>query len=335
MIHLIGKLYLTTDKNIDKDTNRVVISDAFGFPELGRFDESHNDLYEGILIGYAQSNNVPEDYTSWGDMITNLITVSAAENSKVYIYADTSSSTEILTAWFKMLLPAASAATIHSLILSYNYKLELVDGNDTNPLIVKDFDVYQAVFSATAPLDINIDYNEVSIEFLLASYINDGSYSTELIHKLRVILKRHGEDIVREAKNIHYQMLNLGDKPASIMTDSKIWPLGSHLKSSHTADISKMTPADIETIGTFLIEWPVDFVDTSTYNNVDLNFLTHSIEWVNSDEVTTDMLDSVIATERNALVASSIFIMGRLKYTCNFYLIRDLLDITTPNLFYA
>jgi|JYMV01.1.fsa_nt_gi hypothetical protein len=337
MIHLIGKLYLTTDQVISKDNNRVVISDAFGYPELGRNDENHFDLYAGTLIAFAQGQTLPEEYTSWGDMISHLIKVSKAEDKRVYINADTLSATEILTAWFKMLLPEATAGVLHNLMLAYKFKFDLLEGPDVNPLVVEDSGEYGSIFTATDAMDIDVDYNDVSIEFLLASYVNDGSYQNELVDKLCLLLNRYAEDIVEETREGHYISLSLGDTPDEFMTGSRLWPNGPRLKST-AININNITTSDINKISDYLNtrdkSYLSDMNSSELFHGDDVTILKHAVQWSTASKITKGMLNSLIDIEKHATSDVSIFTSGRLRETCNSYLAKDILNDNTPNMFY-
>ena len=328
MIHLIGKLYLTTDQAISKDNNRVVISDTCGYPKLGRNDENHFDLYAGTLIAFAQGQTLPEEYTSWGDMISHLIKVSKAEDKRVYINADTLSATEILTAWFKMLLPEATAGVLHNLMLAYKFKFDLLEGPDINPLVVEDLGEYGSIFNITDAMDIDIDYNDVSIEFLLASYVNDGSYQTELVDKLNILLSKYSINLLIDIKLIYLKQLNLGEIPNKFMTTERIW--------GNNINLNQITSSDLDKFKSYLIaSLPSSVVGGA---NLDFIAITEAIAWVNASKITKTMLDNVLLGEFNALtndIDDSIFASQDNAETCNYYLIRDTLNDNTPNIFYG
>jgi len=330
MIHLIGKLYITSDRKISKDNNRVVISDEFGFPELGRSDENHFDLYEGTLISFSQSRSLPEEYTSWGDMITHLIQVSTAEDKRVYINADTVTATDILTEWYKMLLPNATASNIHNILLAHEFKFRLTEGDNMTPLVTKVFTEYEDVFNATSPMVIDIDYNDVSIEFLLASYINDGSYQNELVYKLRILLNRYAEDITKEFREVHFMSLNVGDTPDEFMTSSALWGVSIGLRNTSIL-VDKLTLGDIDKFGQYLN------TDDIPYLNSNITILTYAVEWGAASQITKTMIDTLLDTETGMSelhIDLSIFGGAGLKDTCNYYLTKDTLNVNTPNMFY-
>jgi hypothetical protein len=371
MFHLASKVYITSDKLIDLNVDRVVISATDGFP-------IHSEL-DGILSGklIAYSTSISELFsTRWLDllaMVKSLITHSESTGLPVMIYADSESFMHIMVAWYKIILKNTTQTDIENLIkfnvfrykTFYRSAYSSNSGLDTNETLfnISNLSDYYLAVDIPDQSDItefmNAHRNKMSVEHLLASYLADGSCKEELKTTLKPLIKKDLEKYLHELKEIFW---------THIMTDRFLSRINIQKKSVITLpDILGSTNKFVQ-LFTSVAYWKSPFMtsDSSTKNNVKFDNFTDEIiddfkefanlagqTWteekvyemiksdigkldflpcITSDTFTDEMLDSIINTESTFHHAAGSFFAIDFE-TINNWLITELLQKRTNSTF--
>jgi hypothetical protein len=199
MLHLFKKVYLEHDDNIDYNFDRIVISELNGVQNWSEIEK----ISGGRLISYGKNLNNLNNINSFNDLLNKVNEKTIETNKPVYIYADKDSYYKILSLWYKIILPNAITNDIISLVkLNFDYKnflkissyWNMVDKKKNNNILF-DSEKLQSEYNN---LNINrqeyqsfIDNNisSFSVEFLLASYLYDGSRKDSLKSLLIPLVK--------------------------------------------------------------------------------------------------------------------------------------------------
>ena len=371
MFHLASKVYITSDKLIDLNSDRVVISATSGFP-------THSEL-DGILSGQliAYSTSISEMFTSrWNNllsMINSLISHCETTELPVIIYADDESFMYIMVAWYKMIMKNATQTDIENLIKLNVFRFKTfyrssyssnngLDNEDTIFDISNLSDYYLAVESLDQSdiLDFMNDHrSKISTEYLLASYLTDGSHKEELKISLKPLIKKDLEKFMSELKEIFW---------THIMTNRFTTLTGVPKRTlDNLPNILGSTNKWVQ-LFTSISYWRTPYMtsDSSTKNNVkfenlDANDISDLREWMNlcgqaweeesiyafvksdvskldfipcftSDTFTDEMLNNIIETESTFIHAAGSFFSIDLE-TVNNWLITELLQRKTDSTF--
>lgn len=367
MIHLFKKVYISTDNLIDLEFDRVVISAEAGFPMLQAL-ERH---VQGVLLAYGQNFEEligeGKQFVTWIDFFRYLDEKVTASNKKLLIYCDNQSLLKILIVWFRTILSNSTKTSIESLIKSlifrYNvfykgrYSLNNGRSDITYNIEYSNFsEIYDSVQTNVDNSFVEDFKDYVGVEFLLASYLYNGSRKEELKNSIKVLAKKGLEKFLYELKEVFYahltksqftNLLNLnqiynfdnftdilsdGSTFVDLFTNSRLWNYKFISQPSSLAEninLTAITDIDISNFEEFTR------ISNNCWTNEAIYEYMHSevqkLRFVRIfTDFTDDLLNQLIDVESsNAHEASSFFSIDLI--TVNNYLITALLEAKTNN----
>lgn len=208
MLHLFKKTYITLDNSIDINYHRFVISAEAGFP----LAEILNNLYPNKLLGYGLNMDLMVEQGMPLDYMLEQCLLKNNEGYKCILYCDKDAFCKILSSWFKSLFLNIDSESAYKIIQSYFQKRTLLSfvadrGNKDNHqfLITKKptSEEFSSIFENT-PMNDNVTQfiqtinDSKTLEYLLGSYIYDGSYKEELKSVVKIIINRYLEEVLKE-----------------------------------------------------------------------------------------------------------------------------------------
>lgn len=361
MIHLFSKVYLSSDKLIDNNYDRVVISDTYGYPVI-----STVNLEYGELIGHYLSTDemflIDSDHTgyeSWEDFFKKLDAHQTATGQKVMVYADDTALNMVLCAWLKLILPNSDKNSVNNLINALLFKTNAFykgvwssnSGNSDYNVEIPFIDSYDSL-NVTASLEaIELFDSKMSVEYLLASYLANGSKKKELKTSMQILVRKDLTKYLIELKEIFFihlltkrfstllkfdqdynmsnitEVVNDSSKFAYVFTSDRIWGykyLTKPTGSKNEVILENIRSSDIDVFKEFTTLAGTAWSEENTYQYVksDINKLDF-IGIVN--DFTDDLLDKIIDVESTFENSAGSFFSLDLE-TVNFYLITELLD---------
>lgn len=295
MFHLFGKIYLDFDEKISMSQNRIIVSQENG----------GIDVYEDLAVVFygkilASVKSVSElfgegaPYESFADLLNAAKTCSDSDTRPVYIYCDHDSYYYLASQWLKMILPNCSAADAWKFFKSYMFKEKNFINSRMSATqrfaggISESWQLEEAKFLTYYdydPLPAGDSWNtlmdsirsKLSIEFLLASYLYDERYASELAVCMSPLVRKDLEKILYEHKEIlivHFQkpifqqllevqngpydfdnFYDMANDPApmvEVLCRTNVWGNAKTsiyaASSSGTINLSNFTLEDIETL---------------------------------------------------------------------------------------
>jgi hypothetical protein len=210
MFHLFNKVYVVSDSLIDINFDRVVLSEKYGI----KMSEQLDKVSYGELLMYADKfANLGK---SFDDFIKALNEHSSKTNKNVLVYVDDKTFIELTSNWLIRLFKNMDASTAWFVVDSYLKKTKKNQSwrnNHSSSQVELYKDVSETEFKKVfGGLNINkVDAvyttirEQISLEFLIASYKYDGSNLPQLIVSLEKILKRTLQEILLEIKHTVYK----------------------------------------------------------------------------------------------------------------------------------
>lgn len=211
MIHLFKKVYVASEHQISLDYDRIVISEINGVD----LRDSAKEVYQGVLIHYARNvDELINKVGSWEQLLELVNEHASSTDKRVMIYCDDKALAEILTVWFKSLLPNSSQQSIENLIkgLIFRYNVyfkgkfllssgQVEAGQDlTDANLEAAFEKYTNL-TVTIPQELKVNSG---VEFLLATYLSNGQMKDELKNSLKVLIRKDLEKYLFEVKEIFF-----------------------------------------------------------------------------------------------------------------------------------
>lgn len=208
MLHLFKKTYITLDISVDLDYHRFVVSKEVGYP-LGDFLEA---LHPNKLLGYGRSF---EELKEKGQTIEDIIQACLLKNNENYkciIYCDKESFSKFLSIWFKSIFLNIDCKSSYQIIQAYFSKRTLLSyysdrsTKGDEPFIhtrKQTFEEFKEIFDSTEEntevTNLAMQLNSSrTLEYLLGTYIYDGSYKEELKNITKVMINRYVEGVLKE-----------------------------------------------------------------------------------------------------------------------------------------
>lgn len=202
MIHLFKKVYVVSDRQINLNLDRVVISEENGVDVL----HYTKNIFQGSLLAYAKNvDDLLAKNGSWDD-IFNLIDECVSNSNQTFmIYCDDNAMMQLLSVWFKNLLPNSNKTSIESLIKGSLFKYNVFYKNRfaTETSTLNFSSLYDMVENQTLSLSSSIR-SKVGVEFLLATYLSSGDMKNELKNVLKVLIRKDLEKYLFEVKEIFF-----------------------------------------------------------------------------------------------------------------------------------
>jgi hypothetical protein len=229
MFYLFKKVYLASDSIIDTFRDRVVISSTNGVKA-----SQHIDMFPGALMACGSSIvdviGPGKNFSNWYNFFKQLNDKTTATGKQVVVYCDNESLVSVWIAYMKYVLAKPDKDTCKALLESHVYRYEVFakgrySRNTTNTNIAftieqDNFDDEWAAISAPIEEDranwLVINKDHLPVEYLLATYLKDGTYKDELKGQLKKLYKKDLEKFLLELKEIFYTHLTTSSLPASL-----------------------------------------------------------------------------------------------------------------------
>jgi len=318
--HLFDKVYLEHDGSIDKMRDRVVISATNGFAPAATEDEEGTVHYYGLNL--AEIIGTPDTcpFSNAADFFKTLKETSDSTGKGITIYTDKINGIYVFSCWMKMLfdnLSSDNAWRIFSNFIdktAYGNFLYYEDFN-LGQYTKEDFvSAYDSVITSQDKTWVQTNIGSMSLELLLATYVNDKT-NTTIKNALKDVLfkfvKRScigvaydaKETIIRQAHNTTFKT-NLGlsniEKIDDVFNDSTLSILNGSLwnntlerlthDSTTQFNIDAITSADataiiaaINAVSNAMPRGSIDYINTDYFN------------WVASGSISDDNLVSLLA----------------------------------------
>ena len=357
MIHLFKKVYITSDKVISLDFDRVVISETNGVKvadELAR-------VTQGALLGFGTSTK-DMTFKSVLGMLQELSDHVDETGKRAIIYADDAAFLKILCTWYKFILANPSKGAIIDLITSSVFKMNSVfqgrfssSTGETGATELVDLTDLESVYDSTKPnKDTRDDFvaahkASLSAELLLASYLNDGSHKEELKSVLKPLLMKDLEKFMFEMKEVFfyhvtnksfadklgldttYTLSNIHtivddkSKFASLFMDPTVWNTKylSIASSGSNVNFDAMTDDHITDLKEFITLASSSWNELNIYDAADKSKLNY-IPAITGDFTDAELEDIILMEASYDSVTGSFF--SNEHETVNHYLIQAILD---------
>lgn len=326
MLHLFNKVYISQDDFINVSVNRVVISHRVA-PFVS--DTSGEVLYHSSTI-----EELVGSVGTFVDMVaffTFLFNAGKQTDERVVLYLDKTAYLIVTTAWFHIIFSNIDSTSAYNIIKSNFAKSKLIGSYDNrDPAAYEAFEPTPEEFNmafATTPIPLGTIstgapsmWHGISVEFLMASYLANRSYKTELKLAIKTLMTRSIEQLLLEVKEFVYRRAmkptfadNAGlrdytytnvdsvvdDPVIQVLTSSLFWPakeLTNFGKGSNIY-IELITDDDISQLSTM-------FAVLTTANNghdvVDFDPTTY-IKIARKAEMSDEDLDGFLSNERTSV----------------------------------
>jgi hypothetical protein len=263
MLHLFKRVYLASDSQIDTNFNRVIISTRFAIPML----QALETIVGGELLMYSSS--LPELYTKenlsgFAGLITKLNQYSESSDKRIMVYVDDAAFTEFMCLWSKYIFQQPTAASSWLIVKKYIEKETRYQSwrMNTPGMLAENLfadiskDTYYSEFATAQTTPADSTYAEIkqhlSLEYLIASYLVNGSSIAELNYALKNIVMRGLQEWILEVKECVYKNAHKTSftisydielfKNSSLFTSPTIGRVGS----TSNIDIFGATQEDID-----------------------------------------------------------------------------------------
>lgn len=196
MLHLFKRVYLELDNSIDLNVNRYVISKENGGALL-------NDLQAVVYAQLLDNASTIDELIGPGKKFENFLTFLNELNrqvdvlqSSVVIYCDKEAYLQIACTWLKIVLPNITMDDAYGIVASNLFQTRMLGTSEladfTRPyrstmvdrfVTIQEFNQYYSTISVNPALYagfVNLVRSGLSLEFVLASYLVNGSYKEEL-----------------------------------------------------------------------------------------------------------------------------------------------------------
>lgn len=358
MFHLFKKIYLDIDKNLKTFNDRIVISKNQGFRIASELEES----FDGKLFYFSTSLDdlVGDDkqFTSLVDMM-NKISMSLEEKGRpITIYADEENFLKLFIFWCKLVLKDAKSEECFRLLKSYCFRENLFsDGrikiSRKNVSLDFEKEIFNSLFETitvdSSEKEVFIGKNKqfCSVEFLLASFLYDGSSSKELKNIFKILIKKDLEKYFYELKEIlfvhilrksfqtkiqttksydfsnFYEILNDESPLVKVFFKKEIWNNEGLFRPSTSGNINfeNITDADVDNFMRFTElageEWEEEnFYRFTKSDKNKLTFLKH----ITKDVMTDNDLKEIIEFELKGNHAAGTFYSIDLETVNNYFI---------------
>lgn len=323
MLHLFKKTYIQIDSLIDVKNDRLIISKDVGMPDgskvsIGEVLHHVDDITKIVGKGKEYENIF---------FLFKAISQKNTINDKPFvIYVDKQTFLTIMSTWFKAIFANINTVSSYKIIKAHFDREKLVGSLET-----KDFDAFdtfqpslqewESVFGKTTVSEsqakdilTEVDYN-LSIEFLLSSYVNNKTQKEKLKIAIQKLVKRQIEQTIIEAKYTTYRKLlrkgfatklglklNTFDNIDAYSVDPalKIVNDSSFLKQIGTPKFGKSSNIDLKSITDSDLD-ELDLFINKVYPELEYkNYFQSYVKYVRKDEMTDSDLDTFILNESDA-----------------------------------
>jgi len=248
MFHLFNKVYVVSDSLIDINYDRVVLSKRYGIKMYEQLD----NVSQGELLMYADGfASLGKSFDVFIKELNDHITKT---NKRIAVYVDDNSFMELISNWlFRMFknMDANTAWFVVDLYLKKSKKHQSWRSNHSSLQVEIYKDVnetdFKKIFNGLAVDKIDTVYStikeQISVEFLIASYKHDGSNLTPLISSLEKLLTRSFQEILLEIKHTVYK--NQHKSNFNISFDETFFSNSTLYKSEFLGKVGSASNVDI------------------------------------------------------------------------------------------
>jgi len=368
MLHLFKKIYLDIDENLNTFRDRIVISKNHGYRVSSDLENSFDGKLFYFSLSLEELIGENKTFSSFVDMMNQISLKLEERNKPIVIYSDSENFLKILINWYKLVLKEPKCDECYSLLKSYSFKENLFSNgrmriSHTQYYLNFEKNLFDSLFEI-----ININKTEkenfvkenkkfFSIEFLLASYLFDGSSSEEVKKILKVLIKKDLEKYFYEIKEIllvhllrkafqqklqttkvydfsnFYDIVNDESPLVKVFFKKEIWNNEGLFKPSTSGNIKfeNITDEDIDNFIKFTEisgeEWEEEnFYRFNKSDKYKLTFLKH----ITKDVMTDEELKEIIDFELKGNHAAGTFYSIDLE-TVNHYFIDFVLNCVKEN----
>jgi hypothetical protein len=368
MLHLFKKIYLDIDENLNTFRDRIVISKNHGYRVSSDLENSFDGKLFYFSLSLEELIGENKTFSSFVDMMNQISLKLEERNKPIVIYSDSENFLKILINWYKLVLKEPKCDECYSLLKSYSFKENLFSNgrmriSHTQYYLNFEKNLFDSLFEI-----ININKTEkenfvkenkkfFSIEFLLASYLFDGSSSEEVKKILKVLIKKDLEKYFYEIKEIllvhllrkafqqklqttkvydfsnFYDIVNDESPLVKVFFKKEIWNNEGLFKPSTSGNIKfeNITDDDIDNFIKFTEisgeEWEEEnFYRFNKSDKYKLTFLKH----ITKDVMTDEELKEIIDFELKGNHAAGTFYSIDLE-TVNHYFIDFVLNCVKEN----
>jgi hypothetical protein len=365
MLHLFKNIYVTTDKLIDLNYDRVVISPENGFDVLDSLKVNNGKLYSYSktfedLIGEGKQ------YSTAIEMFEFLSTIVESKRTKIVIYCDTYSFTKIMACWYKIIFakPDKTACkilldnSVYRFQIFYKSRYSINHGNldFTYQFNIDNFerDFDEIVIDSNSRNSFIKKYKKnLSVEFLLATYFSGHQdLKSELKESIKILMKKDLEKYFYELKEIFwvhmytdrytkhlglnktYDWTNYRDiendtsKYARLMFNDRIWK-SKYMETATTGkniNIEAITEKDIKDFEDYTVIAGKHWIEEDAYLHLKSDInKMYFLKVYKENGFTDEILEKLLEMEATFENASGSFFSVDLG-TVNHYLIQTLIN---------
>lgn len=340
MFHLFNKVYVVSDNLIDINFDRVVISEKYGIKMSSELDK----VSYGELLMY--SKNFQDLNKSFDQFIKDIDQHSKETKKRLMIYVDDKSFLEIVSNWLIRIFKNIDSNTTWFIVNSYLEKTKKNQAwrNNHSSMQVELYkDVNESSFkqyfqSLTKPTSVDAVYSalkeNISFEFLVASYKHNGSDVNALISSMEKILNRGLQEVLLEIKHTVYK--NQHKITFNIPFDEVFFKSSTLFKSellgkvgeASNVDVINSSEADIKTFKDIArkvyVEWDKFKEDSPIVKKLDLfDYLRGGL--------TKEEVDKILEMEKVETSNSRLYSSSDEEYI-NIYLLDHILNQTPEKL---
>ena len=316
MLHLFDKIYIISDKLVNINFDRVVISQEYGV----QMSETLDKVAYGNLIAFGTTVDEVLGDSDFSTFIQTLKSKSLESNKKIIIYADDLAFSKFTALWFKSIFRNASVDSAWLILSSYIEKEKLMKGSreaytsttaEIFTLLTEE--QFANDFTAAQSYDLAGISSGVSFEILLANYISNNTYKEELKTSIVNILKRSLAELAIEIKYSYVKNFKNSRYPViadaeSFFTNSSIYTqlnLGRVSSQHNVTDLSNATETDIEKFKTIAAMIMLDWEQFQSQSSIFA--LIEFVDVIRQTEITDANLELIIDFEKSSLGTTRIF----------------------------
>jgi len=363
MIHLFKKVYITSDQVIDVNVDRYVVSSRINGTMLYGAEPLTTGVVQGV--GSTWADIIPSQHKTWSAFFNALGARCEKTGLRVMIYVDDEAYTEIMSVWLKSILKTPSKSVIENLIKVYSFRFNAfyrgrLSGNNglQGPETILNMTNFSETYDSAPKLTtaqrtsfLNTYGGSISVEYLLASHLGNGTYTEQLKNVISVLMRKDLEKYFYELKEILWihlltdwftDTLNLkqdytfeniteflqdDSKYAEILLSDRLWasPFMQTASTRGNVKFENMTPEDIQTIKEYNVLAGADWNEENGYIVQKSEVCKLDFMDCITGEFTDDLLLKLLETESTyAHVAGSFFSLD--LETVNHYLVQSLLN---------
>jgi hypothetical protein len=370
MFHLAHKVYLCHDSMIDTNKDRVVVSRKNGY----YMHEVIEQLASGKLLKASTKLDGLLSGKDIADFFSELIEYSITTDNPLYIYADKTSLAMLQMAWFNLIFKEPTFEACVTLFKSNTFKFNMFykgrfssnNGSEkrisfsySDTVLKTLYEKLPTISSSKKRAFMARYVKYMSIEYLLASYVYNGSMKTQLKQNIIRLLRKDIEKYIYELKEIFivhfttrtfkdrlklekdYNIFNINDilsdrsKFAELFMSNRVFSVSGmdvpSSKNGKNIKLENLTEDDIVSLKEFTVLSGTTWGEEAVYQFIksDINKLDF-IDVLTLENFTDERLEDLLNAEATYEHAAGSFFSIDLE-TVNNYTIEYILDTRFKN----